>query len=93
MQNQFMGVYRHGGQHIVSPTTTSADASIQQLNIMYPPERDVSRIYQGVSVTISTHRIPAFDNRQFYIVILAGEQIEYEQLNDAVRSSSPSVLR
>jgi hypothetical protein len=92
-QNQFTGVVGHGGQHIVSPTPTSVDASIRQLNIVYAPEKDVSRTYQGVSVTISAHQIPAFDNRQFYIAILAGEQIEYEQFNDAVRSASPSVLR
>ena len=79
-----MGVARHGGQHVVSPTTTLANASIWQVNITYPPEIDVSRTYQGVSVTISAHRIPAFDNREIYIVILAEEQIEYEQLNDVV---------
>ena len=82
VQNQFTGVAHHGGQHVASPTT---DASIRQVNVMYPPERDVSRRYEGVSVTISAHQIPAFDNREFYIAILAGEQIEYERLNDVVR--------
>lgn len=85
---QFTGAALHGGQTIVTPTAASANASVRQVIIMYPPERDSgpgSRTYQGVSVTISPHRIPAFENREFYIAILAREQIEYEELNDAVR--------
>ena len=86
-QNHFTGVARHGGRHIVPYATTSADASARQVNIVYPPERDyVYRMYQGVSVTISAHRISSLDNRELYIAILASrEQISYDQLNDAIR--------
>jgi len=86
-QNHFTGVARHGSQHIVPYATTSTDASAWQVNIMYPPERDyVYRMYQGVSVTISAHRISSFDNPELYIAILVSrEQIPYDQLNDSIR--------
>lgn len=82
-QGQFISAARHGGQHVLPPATPSADAFMQEFNITLLSTTDsVSRTY---FVTISSHRVPGLNNRQIFVAVLAGEQIDYEWLDDVVR--------